>query len=121
MNHADEIILWESNFPKYQFPEVHIFPKIVHYYHANYIPSQREVMSPNRAILFTITTESINEMLQLQPGKNLPPFSIGSLLDQFLKLITTKLAEMFQTLIREEIHIPKDPPSYVTAIFSPMG
>lgn len=47
LNHADEIGLWDSNLPKYQFPQVHIFPEIVHYCHANYIPSQRAMMSPN--------------------------------------------------------------------------
>jgi len=78
-------------------------------------------MSPSQTILFTITTESINEMLQLQPGQNLTPLSIGSLLDQFPKITTAKLVEMFQTFIREERHIPKDPPPYVTAIFSPLG
>lgn len=26
LNHADKIGLWESHLPKYQFPEVHIFP-----------------------------------------------------------------------------------------------
>ena len=39
LNHADLIGLWDSNWPKYQFPQVHIFPEIVHYCHANYIPS----------------------------------------------------------------------------------
>ena len=28
LNHADEIGLWESNLPKYQFPQVHIFLKL---------------------------------------------------------------------------------------------
>lgn len=50
-NHADKIGLWESNLPKYQFLEVHIFPEIVHYCHANCIPSQRAVMSPDQTIL----------------------------------------------------------------------
>jgi len=47
LNHVDEIGLWESNFPNYQFPKVHIFQEIVHYYHPKYIPSQRSVISPN--------------------------------------------------------------------------
>lgn len=78
-------------------------------------------MSPNHTILFTITVESINEMLQLQPGKNLTPISIGDLLDRFPKLTTAKLAEMFQTYIVEVKHIPKDPPPYLYTIFSKFG
>lgn len=100
---------------------MHIFPKIVHYCNANYIPSQRAVMSPNQTILFTITAESINEMLQLQPGQNLTPISVGDLLDQFPKLTTAKLAEMFQIFIVEVKHIPKDPPPYIYSIFSQFG
>ena len=30
LNQADEIGLWESNLPKYVFPQVHCFPKIIH-------------------------------------------------------------------------------------------
>lgn len=78
-------------------------------------------MSFDQTILFTITTESINEMLQLQPGQNYTPISIGDLLDRFPKLTTAKLVEMLQTFIREENHIPKSPPPYVDTIFSPFG
>jgi len=47
LSQADEIGLWESNLSKYQFPRVHAFPEIVHYFHSNYVPSKRAVMSPN--------------------------------------------------------------------------
>ena len=121
LNQANQIGLWESILPKYQFLEVHIFPEIVHYCHTNYNPSQREVMYPSLDELFTITTKSINAMLQLQHEQNLTPLSIGNLLNQFPNLITGKIAEMFQTFIRKEKHIPKDPPPYVATIFSPFG
>jgi len=63
LNQNDDIHLWESNFPKYLFPQVYLFPKIIHFYQASYIPSERAIISPNQQILFTITTESINQML----------------------------------------------------------
>jgi len=68
LNNADKIGLLESNLPKYKFPTVHIFPDIVHQCHANYNPNLRVVMSPNQEVLFTISVESINKMLQLQPS-----------------------------------------------------
>jgi len=68
LNHSNEIVLWDSNFPKYQFPQVHIFPEIVHMCHACYIPSHRDIMSPDQKFLFTITSKSINDILQVQPG-----------------------------------------------------
>jgi len=118
LNQVDKIGQWESNFPKYQFLEVHIFPEIVHYFHENYIPSQRAVMSLGHTILFTITAESINEMLQLQPRQKLTDISIGDLLDKFPKLTTAKVAQMFQTFIVEEKHTPQEPPPYMYTIFS---
>ena len=47
LNGLDTIGLWESNLPRYLFPSVHIFPEIVHFFHANYDPNQRLVLSPN--------------------------------------------------------------------------
>jgi len=95
LNHADKIGLWESGLPKYQFPRVHIFQEIVHYCHVNYSPILREVMTPEQTVLFTITIESINEMLQLQPGQNMTPISIGDLLNRFPTLTSIKLAQLF--------------------------
>ena len=69
--------LWESNPPRYLFPSVHIFPEIIHYYHANYDPNQRAVLSPGQDVLFPITAHSINEMLHFQPDQALTPLSMG--------------------------------------------
>lgn len=102
LNHADDIGLWESDFPKQQFPEVHIFPEIVHQGHAYYIPSQRAIMSPIKKILFTITVDSINEMLQLQLRPNLTPLLIGDLLDEYSKISPSRLAQLFKDFIVEE-------------------
>lgn len=63
LNHADRIGLLESNLPKYQFTTVHIFPNITHQCHANYDPNMRVVKTLDQKILFTITSESINEIL----------------------------------------------------------
>jgi len=78
-------------------------------------------MSPDQTILFIITPESINEMLQLQPGQNLTPIFIGELLDQFPKLTIATIAEILQTFIMEGRHVPIEPPPYVATIFSPFG
>jgi len=60
-------------------------------------------------------------MLQYQLGPNLSPLSIEDMLDQYPKLSPTKLAQLFQTFIREKKHIPEDSPPYVSAFFSPWG
>lgn len=63
LNHDDEIGLWEPNFPKYQFPRVHIFPEIVHMCYACYVPSHKTIMCHDQKVIFTINVKSINEML----------------------------------------------------------
>jgi len=57
VNHVNDVHLWESNLPKYIFLEVHPFPDIVHFCHARYIPSQRDIVSIDQQLLFTITLE----------------------------------------------------------------
>jgi len=86
INGSDIIGLWESNLPMYLLPSVHIFPELIHYCHANYDPNQRAVLSLSQNILFPITPQSINEMLQFQPGQALTPLSMGELLEKSANL-----------------------------------
>lgn len=78
-------------------------------------------MTPDHTVLFTITAESINEMLQLQPGQYLNPLSVGDQLNRFPAPISIELAQLFQTFIREEHYIPNEPPHYMWTIFSYLG
>ena len=56
--------------------------------------------------------------MQVQLGPNLTPLSIGDLLDEYTKLSFPRLAQIFQTFIVKEQHIPTDAPPYVSATFS---
>lgn len=94
LNHSNNIGLWESNVPKYQFPYVHIFLDMVHQCHANYNLNLRVVMSLDQIIFFTITAESINEMLQLQFEQNLTPLSIAELLERSTKMSSSKISRV---------------------------
>ena len=98
-------------------PEVHPFPDIIHFCNAYYIPSQRAIVSPNQQLLFTITAESINQMMHVQPSPNETPLSISDLLDLYVKLDLAKIAQFFHTFIIEYFHTPTDSPSYVATIF----
>ena len=73
LNGSDIFGLWESNIPMYLLPSVHIFPELIHYCHANYDPNQRAILSPSQSVLFLMTAQSINQMLQFQPGQALTP------------------------------------------------
>jgi len=77
--------------------------------YACYVPSHKTIMSHDQKVIFTITPEFINEMLQLQPGPNLTPLSIGDLLDLYPKLSSARLAQLIQTFIIEEKYTTKTP------------
>lgn len=121
LNQNDDIHLWESNLPTYLFLEVHPFPQIIHFCQACYIPSQRAIVTPDQQVLFTITAESINQMLQVQPSPNETPLSIEGLLDLYTKLYLPTTAQIFQNFIIEECHTPTESPPYVATIFSEKG
>lgn len=99
LNGSDVLGLWKSNLPIYFLPSVHVFHDIIHQFHANYDPNRRAVMSPSQKVLFSITTESINEMLQFHPSQALTPISIGDLLDKSTKLSQSELNHLYHTFI----------------------
>ena len=64
----EEVHIWESNLPKYVVPLTHPCQEIIRLCHQYYIPEQRSIVNTNKEVLFTITAESINQILQLQPN-----------------------------------------------------
>jgi len=97
-NKADIFGIWESNMPIYYLPSVNVFLDLINQCCANYEPSQRAVMDPYGNVLFHITPQSINEMLQFKPTQALVPLSMKQLLDQASKLSSTEvdwIAKMF--------------------------
>ena len=106
-----------SNVP---LPSVHIFPEIIYYCHANYDPNQRAVMSASQTIIFPITAQPINEILQFQPGQALTPLSMGNLLEKLANLSQEELNRLCQTFMLPE-HQPKGPPPYGYNFFTDVG
>ena len=77
--------------PIYYLPLVNVFTDLIHQCCANYEPSQREMMDPFGNILFHITPQSINAMLQFNPTQPLVPLSMKHLLDQASKLSSAEI------------------------------
>ena len=77
---------WESNLPMYFLPSIHVFPYIIHQCCASYDPVHRAVMSPSQTFLFSITTESITEMIHFHSIEPLAHLSMGFLLEQASQL-----------------------------------
>ena len=76
LSNSDMYGIWESNLPIYFLPSVNFFPEIIHLCAENYDQSLIAVKSPSRSILFHITPDSINQMLNFKQTQLLFPFSI---------------------------------------------
>jgi len=112
--------LWESNLPMYFLPSVHVFPDIIHQCCANYDPVHKAVLSPSQTVLFSITIESINEMIPFHSTEPLAHLSMGFLLEKASQLPNseiTRIAQMFMI----PMHQPKGPPPYLCAFFTKTG
>jgi hypothetical protein len=65
LDQSDEIGLWESNLPLYLFPQVHHFPEFALKCQAHYVPEQKAIVSSLGDVLFFITPEDIDQMMQI--------------------------------------------------------
>lgn len=91
LNNNDFYGIWESNLPIYFLPSVNVFPEIIHLCCKNYQPTQRAVKTPLGTILFHITPDSINQMLNLKPTQLLFPLTMKFLLDEGPKLSSSEI------------------------------
>jgi len=114
---VDDIHLWESNLPKYIFPQTYLFPEIIRLCQNNYFPNERAIITLAQEILFTVTAQSINQMLQIQPQPEGVPFSIETFTKPYIKLYFPKRSQIFQTFLPEIAQIPKKNPPYSISIF----
>ena len=106
--------------PHYFLPSVNIFPEIIHLCAANYEPSQRVVKSPSGSILFHITPDSINQMLNFKQTQLLLPFSMKQLLEEASWLPGPKIEKIAKTFMRADWQ-PKEPPPFLYDHFNEVG
>ena len=83
LDQRDKIGLWESNLPMYLFPETYHFPEFALKFQAHYLPGQRAIVSLSRETLFTITPETINQILQIPINDSASSFSIEILTELY--------------------------------------
>jgi hypothetical protein len=112
LDQSDEIGLWESNLPLYMFPQTFHFLEFALKCQSHYLPSQRAIVSSSGESLFTITPESINQMLQIQRSDPVIPFSIKALNNLYQKLSFPQRAQIFEIFLPEDAQLPKKNPPY---------
>ena len=117
MDQDDDIHLWESNLPKYIFPQTFQFLEIIRLCQVNDLPNERALVTHNKEILFTIAAESINQMLQIKPRSDEAPLSVEILTELYLKLDFPKRFQIFQTFQPSSVETQKSNPPYLASIF----
>jgi len=103
-SNTDVLGIWESNMPIYYLPSMNVLPDFIHLCCANYEPTQRAVMAPSGTILFYITPQSINEMLNFKPSRPLAPLTMKFLLDQGAKLPNLEITRIAQLFMKPNCH-----------------
>ena len=77
-------------------------------------------MTPFQTVLFYITAESINEMLQFKPTQPLAPLSMGFLLEQGSQLPNSEITRIAQMFVKPDCQ-PQGPPPFLHVWFTEIG
>jgi hypothetical protein len=121
LDQSDEIGLWESNFPLYLFPQIHHFPEFTLKCQAHYIPDQRAIISSSGDILFFITPEDIDQMMQIPHADPVSPFDLEILTELYQKMTFLQRAQIFELFLPTSAQFPSTNPPYPSSIFSTKG
>jgi hypothetical protein len=106
LDQSDEIGLWESNLPLYLFPQIHPFPEFSLKCQAHYIPEQRAIVSSSGEILFLITPESIDQMMQIPRADSASPFNLEILTELYQKMTFPQRAQIFELFLPHPLNFP---------------
>jgi hypothetical protein len=121
LDQSDEVGLWESNLPLYMFPQVHHFPEFALKCRAHYIPEQRAIISSLGDVLFFITPEDIDSMLQITRPDSVVPFNLEVLTELYQRMTFPQRAQIFELFSPPSSPIPTTSPPYSSSIFSTKG
>jgi hypothetical protein len=121
LDQSDEIRLWESNVPLYLFSQIYHFPEFTLKCQAHYLPSRRAIISSSGETLFTITPETIDQMMQIPRADSLSPFSVEIITEMYQKLSFLQRAQIFEFFLTESSQLPKKNHPYHSSIFTVRG
>jgi hypothetical protein len=121
LDQSDEIGLWESNLLLYLFPQIHPFPEFSLKCQAHYIPEQRVIVSSFGEILFLVTPESIDQMMQIPQADPVSPFNLEILTELYQKMTFPQRAQIFELFLPPSAQFPSTNPLYPSSMFSTKG
>jgi hypothetical protein len=121
LDQSDEIGLWESNLPLYMFPQIHNFPEFSLRCQVHYLPDQKAIISSSGDVLFFITPEDIDQMLQITRAESASPFNLEILTELYQKMTFPQRAQIFELFFPTSAPIPTTNPPYPSSMFSVKG
>jgi hypothetical protein len=121
LDQSDEIGLWESNLPLYLFPQIHNFPEFSLHCQVHYVPDQKAIASSSGDVLFFITPEDIDQMLQITRAEAASPFNLEILTELYQKMTFPQRAQIFELFLPTSAPIPSTNPPYPSSMFSTKG
>jgi hypothetical protein len=121
LDQSDEIGLWESNLPLYLFPQIHHFPEFALKCQAHYIPDQNAIVSSSGDVLFFITPEDIDQMMQITHTESASPFNLEILTELYQKMTFPQRAQIFELFLPTSAPLPSTNPPYPSSMFSTKG
>ena len=119
-NNTDVLGIWKSSMPRYYLPEVNVLPDFIHLCHAHYEPTLRAILRPDGSVLFYITPQAINEILNFKPPQTLVPLTMKLFLDQGARLSKAEISRVSQLFMKPECQYDHSPP-YHQVLFNETG
>ena len=87
----------------------------------HYLPNQRTIVSSSGEILFTITPEAIDEMMQISRFESPSPFTVEVLTEMYQNLSFPQRVQIFEFFLSHNAQFPKKNPPYHSSMFSEKG
>jgi hypothetical protein len=107
--------------PLYLFPQIHNFPEFALKFQAHYIPDQKAIVSSSGDILFFITLEDIDQMMQITHLESTSPFNLEILTELYQKMTFPQRAQIFELFLPTSAPLPSTNPPYPSSLFSTKG
>jgi hypothetical protein len=121
LDQSDEVGLWESNLPLYMFPQVHHFPEFALKCQAHYVPEQKAIVSSLGDVLFFITPEDLDQMMQINRPESAAPFNLEILTELYQKMTFPQRAQIVELFLPTSALLPTTNPPYPSSLFSVKG
>jgi hypothetical protein len=117
LDQSDQIGLWDSNLPLYLFAQIHHFPEFSLKCQAHYIPEKRAIVSSSREVLFLITPETIDQMMQITRANSASIFNLEILTKLYQKMTFPQRAQIFELFLPPSAQLPTTNPPYPSSMF----